>query len=112
MPDGYPDFEQAVAAFFARQDALVFGEETAAQAGARFNTAVQTVLASYPGKNVAIVAHGTVITLFAAQHTGIAPLPFWKRLGMPALVVFALPDLRLLEVINRLETGERDVKNP
>ena len=100
-----PDFEQAVAAFFARQDALVFGEETAAQAGARFDTAVHTVLASYPGKKVAIVAHGTVITLFAARHAGIAPLPFWKRLGMPAIVVLALPDLRLLEVIDRLETG-------
>jgi 2,3-bisphosphoglycerate-dependent phosphoglycerate mutase len=101
-----PDFEHAVAAFFMRPDVLVFGEETAAQAGARFDAAVQTVLASHPGKNVAIVAHGTVITLFAAQHAGIAPLPFWKRLGMPAIVVFSLPELRLLEVIDRLETRD------
>jgi broad specificity phosphatase PhoE len=98
------DFEKAVAAFFTRPDALVFGEETAAQAGARFDAAVQTVLDSYPGKNVAIVAHGTVISLFAAQHAGLDPLPFWKRLGMPALVVFALPDLRLIQVIERVDS--------
>jgi 2,3-bisphosphoglycerate-dependent phosphoglycerate mutase len=95
-----PDFEHAVAAFFMRPEELVFGEETATQAVARFDAAVQTVLVSHPGKNVAIVAHGTVITLFAAQHAGIAPLPFWKRLGMPAMVAFSLPDLRLLEVID------------
>jgi len=98
-----PMFEQAAAAFFTRPDEQVFGEETAGQASARFNAAVQNVLAAHPGQNVAIVAHGTVITLFVAQHTGIAPLPFWKRLGMPAIVVLSLPDLGLLEVIDRAD---------
>jgi hypothetical protein len=48
------------------------------------------------------VSHGTVITLFAAQHAGVAALPFWKRLGMPAIVIVSLPELRLLEVIEQL----------
>jgi broad specificity phosphatase PhoE len=98
------EFEQAVTAFFTRPDELVFGEETAGQAGARFDTAVRNVLASHPGKTVAIVSHGTVITLFVARHAGIAALPFWKRLGMPALVVLSLPDLQLREVIARIES--------
>lgn len=98
-----PAFEQAVTAFFTRPDDLVFGEETAGQAGARFDTAVRDVLAAHPGQTVAVVSHGTVITLFVAQHAGIAPLPFWKSLGMPAMVVFSLPDLRLLEVIDRAD---------
>jgi broad specificity phosphatase PhoE len=89
-------FEQAVAAFFTRPDDLVFGEETASQAGARFDAAVRDVLAAHPGQNVAIVSHGTVITLFLAQHTGVAPLPFWSSLGMPAIVALALPELKLL----------------
>lgn len=96
-----PAFEQVVAAFFMRPNELVFGEETAGQAGVRFDTAVRDVLAAHPGQTIAMVSHGTVIALFVAQHTGIAPLPFWKRLGMPAIVVFALPDLRLVEVIDR-----------
>ena len=96
-----PAFEQAVTAFFARPNELVFGEETAGQAGARFDTAVRGVLETYPSQNVAIVSHGTVITLFVAQHAGIAPLSFWKRLGMPAIVVLSQPDLRLLEVIDK-----------
>jgi broad specificity phosphatase PhoE len=96
-----PAFEQAVAAFFTRPAELMFGEETASQAGARFDAAVRDVLAAHPGQTVAIVSHGTVITLFVAQHAGIAALPFWKSLGMPALVVFSLPDLELLEVIEQ-----------
>jgi broad specificity phosphatase PhoE len=98
-----PAFEQAVAAFFTRPDDLVFGEETAGQAGIRFDAAVRDVIAAHPGQTVAIVSHGTVMTLFVAQHAGVAPLPFWKRLGMPAIVVMSLPDLRLLEVIERFE---------
>jgi broad specificity phosphatase PhoE len=99
-----PAFEQAITAFFTRPNELVFGEETAGQSAARFDAAVQNVLAAHPGKTIAIVSHGTVITLFVAQYTGVAPLPFWKRLGMPAIVVLSLPDLELLEVIDRLET--------
>jgi broad specificity phosphatase PhoE len=98
------EFEQAVGAFFARPNDLVFGEETAGQAGARFDAAVRDVLAARPGQIVAIVSHGTVMTLFVAQHAGVAPLPFWKRLGMPAIVVMSLPDLGLLEVIERIES--------
>jgi broad specificity phosphatase PhoE len=98
------EFEQAVAAFFARPNELVFGEETAAQASARFDAAVQNVLARHPSEAVAIVAHGTVITLFLAQHAGVAPLPFWKRLGMPAFVALSLPELGVLEITERVET--------
>jgi broad specificity phosphatase PhoE len=101
-----PAFEQAVTAFFTHPNALVFGEGTAAQAGARFDAAVRGVLVAHPNQTVAIVSHGTVITLFVAQHAGVAPLPFWKSLGMPAIVALALPELRPLEVIPRIDSTE------
>ena len=80
-------FEQAVATFFQKPDELVFGRETALQAQQRFSQAVERVLAKYRDETVAIVAHGTVITLFVAAHNEIEPFAFWKRLGLPALVV-------------------------
>ena len=95
------EFEQAVAQFFARPDELVFGEETASQARLRFEKAVQAVIGANPGQNVVLVAHGTVITLLVAARNAVAPLPLWKSLGMPAIVAMALPDLELLEVIER-----------
>ena len=99
-------FDATIAALFERPDELVMGEETANRARERFEQAVRSVLDRYPGRNVAIVTHGTVMTLFVAKHTGVASLPFWKSLGMPALVVLSLPEFGLLEVVERLEIGD------
>jgi broad specificity phosphatase PhoE len=105
LPHG--EFERTIAAFFARPGDLVFGEETASQAAERFDRVVSAVLASYPRQSIAIVSHGTVMTLFVAQHAGVEPLDFWKRLGMPAAVVLALPQLELVEVISYGADGAR-----
>ena len=102
------EFEARVAEFFARPAELVFGSETADQAHARFRAAVDTVLARYPDQAVAIVAHGTVMTLFVVRTTGLAPFPFWKQLGLPSFVVMSRPDFRFLsiETSEALETLE------
>lgn len=76
------------------------------QARERFTAAVQAILAERPEGNVVIVAHGTVLTLFVAHHTGVAPLPFWQRLGLPSFVVLSLPELALLETAENVEGGE------
>jgi broad specificity phosphatase PhoE len=88
-------FEASVAGLFARPDELIFGAETADQAHTRFRKAVDGVLAGYPHQTVAIVSHGTVMSLFMARATGLEPFPFWWRLGLPAFVVLSLPDLAL-----------------
>ena len=100
LPEGA--LEQRVAAFFAQADALVFGQETAAVARLRFQAAVADVLAQTPQGTVVIVAHGTVITLFTAAHTGLPPLPLWHRLGLPSFVVLTVPDLRLVTMVERV----------
>jgi broad specificity phosphatase PhoE len=93
------EWEAMVAAFFERPGELVLGRETAAQARERFDRAIDGVLARHPAGNLAVVAHGTVISLFVAHHVGVAPLPLWRRLGMPAYLVLSLPDLSLIETV-------------
>jgi broad specificity phosphatase PhoE len=85
------EFEAAVAGFFARPDELALGRETAAQALDRFSRAVDGVLAAHPQGTVAIVTHGTVLSLFVAARTGVDPFPFWRDLALPELVVQDLP---------------------
>ena len=92
-------FEATVEMFFAEPAKLVIGRETADAAHARFSGAVARVMEKHPGRNVVIVAHGTVITLLVSRANGLAPFPLWKRLGMPSFIVLALPDLRLSEVV-------------
>lgn len=88
-------FLEAVANLFARPAELVFGDETADQAEARFTQAVESVIAAYPHQNIAIVTHGTVMSLFVGRVIDEEVFAFWQRLGMPAFVVLSQPDLTL-----------------
>jgi broad specificity phosphatase PhoE len=100
---GAAAFAETVARCVARPDELVFGQETANQARDRFAAAVGCVLARHPSGSVAVVAHGTVISLFVAARAGLDPFALWRRLGLPAVVVLARPDLALLTVVEKID---------
>lgn len=93
------EFEAQVKMLFAQPDQLVFGAETALQAQRRFSLAVGNILKEHLDQNVAVVAHGTVISLFVAKKTGMDAFGLWRRLGLPALAVLSLPDFKLEKVI-------------
>lgn len=85
-----PDFETIIQRLFAEPDTLVFGQETATQAYTRFAGAVERALAAHPDGDVALVTHGTVMTLYAERHAGVEPFAFWQALTMPDLVALAV----------------------
>lgn len=93
------DFRAQVARLFEHPGELVLGYETADEAHARFVRAVNSVLARWPATSLAIVSHGTVMTLFIARAAGLDPVPFWKSLALPCFAVLSLPDLDLLEMV-------------
>ena len=95
-------FQATMARFFGEPDALVFGEETANQALARFTAAVEDALARHPRGTIALFTHGTVMSLFVAAHSDHEPMAFWYHLNLPAWVVFAIPDFTLGETQMRL----------
>jgi len=95
-------FEAQVAEFFRRPGALVFGGETADQAHARFAAAIAAVTAQYPARSLAVVAHGTVISLFVARSVGLEPFPLWSCLGLPSFVVLSLPAMELVSVVEHI----------
>jgi broad specificity phosphatase PhoE len=86
------EFEAAVIRLFQYPEELVFGQETADQARLRFTRAIHTLLAQHPTDTLAIVTHGTVLTLFLCHHNPhLDPIPFWRNLKLPDLVVVSLP---------------------
>lgn len=102
---GYLDdatFQATMARLFAEPDTLVFGEETANQALARFTQAVEEAVASHPNGDIAIFTHGTVLSLFVAAHSDNDPMTFWYHLNLPAWVAFTVPNFTLLEAHMRL----------
>lgn len=90
------EIQSLIKSFFNDQDTLVFGEETAQQAMERFTQAVDGIVTTQQNGNLAIVTHGTVITLLVSAHNGIDPYCFWQRLALPDMVVLELPHYRLV----------------
>ncbi len=95
------EYRAAAASLFQSPEDLVFGEETALQAGERFSLALNPVLEASNGTTV-IVSHGTVISLFVAKHNRLDPLELWKQLGLPSYLVLSRPELQLLEVVTEV----------
>jgi broad specificity phosphatase PhoE len=92
------EFEAGVRAFFEKPAQLVLGSETADQAHERFSRAVYSSLAANNNSTIAIVAHGTVISLFVSRLTGQPGFKIWSGLGLPCLIVL---DLQSKELIAR-----------
>src|SRR5262245_50549313 len=92
------EFISSIAQFFKERTRLVLGRETAQQAMSRFKRAVDSVVESQPDQNVAVVTHGTVLALFAAEYLGEDPFQLWRRLGLPSYIV--LDDRTVVEVVD------------
>ena len=95
--DTVEQFEEQVAHFFQNPSQLVFGAETADAAYRRFNNTLNGIMEAHPGWNVAVVTHGTVMSLYIARLAGIDAFSFWRGLGLPAYVVVSLPDGQIIE---------------
>ena len=91
-------FEQSIRRFYERPSELVFGEETADSAHDRFSMAVNRITARYPKENIAIVTHGTVLSLFVSRISDLEPFALWKRLGLPWWVVLSRPGFDVVEI--------------
>lgn len=96
----YEDFLAAVTEFFHYPNQLVLGDESADACYQRYNEAVEKVVAEYENQTVALVSHGTVMSLFIGRKNNLDPLPLWKNFGMPAFVVLSLPDFAIVEIVN------------
>ena len=98
------EFGRAARNFFENPDRLVWGNETAEEAGDRFEGAVRGVLDELEEEVITIVAHGTVISLLAARHNDLDAYTLWRGLGLPSFCVLSAEDLRLREAMLDLRT--------
>lgn len=95
-------FRESVALFFRQPHQLVFGSETADAAHARFATAVERHCADHRHAHIAIVCHGTVMSLWASRRTGCNPFALWNALQLPAWIAAQHPTFDTLTIFPRL----------
>ena len=89
----------AIRRFFAEPAAVVYGDESADAAFARFSSAVDALVAAHRGKRLCIVAHGTVMSLLLGRRYGVDELSTWQALGTPAYVVVDRRSRSVVEVV-------------
>jgi broad specificity phosphatase PhoE len=82
-PEAHQQFN---ARLFAEYDRAVVGAESARAAADRFRGALTRTAATATG-NLVVITHGTVISLFVAEHNPVDPFDLWRRLTCPSFVV-------------------------
>lgn len=86
----------AIARLFNHPDNLVFGEETASQAYARFCAALERQ-SDRGAHDILVVTHGTIMSIYLSRVLNFDPLPFWRSLNMPAAVILECGKMHLIE---------------
>ena len=94
---GADAYRETFRRFFAEPDMVVVGNETAEETRTRFTTAIEGVLDEFPDETLAIVTHGTVISLLVSEPNPEDRFRLWKRLGLPSYVVVSRPALEIVE---------------
>ncbi len=95
-------FVDGVKELFMYPGQLVFGDETADQSYRRFASAVDTLLANTSTGNLAVITHGTVISLFASRRAGIDGFSLWQSLELPSFIVLSVPSFKLVNAVKRV----------
>jgi len=86
-------FVDKIRHFFAHPDELIYGQETANHARVRFHVGLLGAWRKFRHHDVAVVAHGTVISLFVAHVIPeIDGFELWKCLKLPDMVVLETDD--------------------
>ena len=96
------EFISLVAVLFKEPGKLVLGRETAKAALERISAAVDEAMNGHPEGNVAVVTHGTVMALLVASRTGEDGFQLWRRMGLPSMVVFEMPEWKEVERVERV----------
>jgi broad specificity phosphatase PhoE len=92
-------FEASIRRFFEEPTREVFGDESADAAFARFDRAVEALAKAHRWKRLAVVAHGTVISLLVSRRYGADAWTTWRALGTPAYVVVDRKGRAVVDVV-------------
>lgn len=93
------EFISAMAQVFRRPRERILGRESADQALTRFEQSLSRLLDQHADQDLAVVTHGTVIALYAAEYADVDPFLNWRQMGLPSFMVFERPGMTLVETV-------------
>ncbi len=91
------DYDTILGKFFAYPDHVVAGWERGTDALARFSRAVEYIISQHPDESVALLSHGTILTLFTAMLDQEPPtLDRWRAIGFASVATMQVKNYRLI----------------
>ncbi|HRK31964.1 MAG TPA: histidine phosphatase family protein [Tepidisphaeraceae bacterium] len=96
------EFISHVELFFRKPDELVLGKETATGCLARYQAAIDGIIAEQHTGDVAVVTHGTALALYLAQLGTGKPFDIWRRMGLPSFAVIDLHSMTCTQMVDRI----------
>jgi 2,3-bisphosphoglycerate-dependent phosphoglycerate mutase len=96
------DFMPAIERSFAETDFCLPGGESNQEAQRRGITALQRVIETHQGKNVAIGTHGNIMTIMMNYYDNSIGLEFWKQTSKPDIYQMELDFNDKLISMNRI----------
>ena len=95
--DSEGEFHAAIRVAMNQPDQVVFGEEAFNDARHRFTAALGRLIDTYHSETLAVVTHGTIMSLLLGHASEQDTFEIWRSLSMPAFAVFT-PNLDLLDL--------------
>ena len=95
--DSEGEFHAAVHAAMNNPDDVLFGEESFNAARRRITLALGRIMNAYRSETLAVVTHGTIMSLLLGHVSEKNTFEIWRGLGMPAYAVLT-PNLDLLDL--------------
>ncbi len=95
--DSEGEFHAAVHAAMNRPDDVLFGEESFSAARRRITLALGRMIDANRSETLAVVTHGTIMSLLLGHVSERDTFEIWRSLGMPAFAVLT-PNLDLLDL--------------
>lgn len=92
------EFISAMEHFFRNPDQLVLGRESANQARDRITRAIGHIVEAHQTDPIAIVSHGTVLSLWLAGFTDRKPFDLWRAMGLPSCAIVDLDAGQVVEL--------------
>jgi 2,3-bisphosphoglycerate-dependent phosphoglycerate mutase len=94
---GTEEFNAALSAYFSESELAIAGWERPTDATQRFKEAVQEIVTEHPADSVALLSHGTILTLYTAMLDSEAPnVVRWRSIQPASVAAVDVQTMRLV----------------
>jgi len=91
------EYDNVLGRFFSLPNFSIEGWERATNALARFSETIKYLIDQHPGKSVAILSHGTILTLYTAMLDHQNPtLERWREIGFATVAAVEIASMLLV----------------